>query len=152
MGRKLRMESPARVMFRSRRLALVTVAVAIAALAIAGSWAEDQQKPSTVIRAASQLVQVNLIAVDRGGKPVTDLTPGDLILTDDNEPQKISLFHLQKNEPATGRPERLPQGTFSNHAEGLRNVTVILFDLVKDWVSRSNRSSWIVYLPGWCRS
>jgi VWFA-related protein len=115
-------------MFRSRRLALVTVAVAIAALAIAGSWAEDQQKPSTVIRAASQLVQVNLIAVDRGGNPVTDLTPGDLILTDDNEPQKISLFHLQKNEPVTGRAERLPQGTFSNHAEGVRNVTVILLD------------------------
>jgi hypothetical protein len=115
-------------MLRSRRLALVTVAVAIAALAIAAPWAEDQQKPSTVIRAATQLVQVNLIAVDRGGSPVTDLTPGDLILTDDNQPQKISVFHLQKNELATGRPERLPQGTFSNHAEGVRNVTVILLD------------------------
>jgi VWFA-related protein len=115
-------------MFRNRRLALICIALAIAALAIAGPWPEDPQKPSTVIRAATQLVQVSLIAVDRQGNPVTDLTTGDLILTDDNQPQKISVFYLQNNEPATGRPARLPQGTFSNHAEGVRNVTVILLD------------------------
>ena len=122
------MESSARVMFRSRRLALISLAVAVAALAVAAPWAEDQQEPSTVFRAATQLVQVNLIAVDGKGDPVSDLTPGDLILTDNNQPQKISVFFLQKNASATGRRERLPQGTFSNHAAGVRNVTVILLD------------------------
>jgi len=115
-------------MLRTRRLVLVWVSAASATLAIAWPQAEDQQKPSEVIRAATQLVQVNLIAVDRKGNPVSDLTTRDLVLTDNNEPQKISVFYLQKNEPVAGRPERLPRGTFTNRAEGVRNVTVILLD------------------------
>jgi VWFA-related protein len=115
-------------MLRTSRLVLISVPVAIAALAIAGPQAEDQQKPSAVIRAATQLVQVNLIAVDSKGNPVSDLTARELILTDDNQPQEISVFELQKNELAAGRPEPLPRGTFSNQAEGVRNVTVILLD------------------------
>jgi len=122
------MESPARVMLRTRALALICVPAAMAALAIAGPQGEDKQKPPTVIRAATQLVQVNLIAVDPKGNPVSDLTTRDLILTDNNEPQRISVFYVQKNEPATGRSGRLPAGTFNNRAEGVRNVTVILID------------------------
>jgi len=115
-------------MLRTRALTLICVPAAIAALAIAGPQGEDQQKPPTVIRAATQLVQVNLIAVDRQGSPVSDLTTRDLILTDNNEPQHISVFYIQKNESATGRSGRLPDGTFSNRAEGVRNVTVVLID------------------------
>jgi VWFA-related protein len=115
-------------MLRTRRLVLVCVSAATATLAIAWPQAEDQQKPSEVIRAATQLVQVNLIAVDRKGNPVSDLTSRELVLTDNNEPQKISVFYLQKNEPPTGQPERPPRGTFTNRAEGVRNVTVILLD------------------------
>src|SRR5208337_3828001 len=108
MGQVPRMESPARVMLRTRALALICVPAAMAALAIAGPQGEDKQKPPTVIRAATQLVQVNLIAVDPKGNPVSDLTTRDLILTDNNEPQRISVFYVQKNEPATGRSGRLP--------------------------------------------
>jgi len=112
----------------TRRLALVCAAAAIATLATAWPHAEDRQKPSAVFRAATQLVQVNLIAVDRKGDPVPDLNANELILTDNNAPQKISVFHLERNEPSSERPEPLPPGTFTNQAEGVRNVTVILMD------------------------
>ncbi|MDQ6706472.1 MAG: VWA domain-containing protein [Acidobacteriota bacterium] len=82
----------------------------------------------------TRLVQINVIAQDRKGKPVTGLTLDDFSIKDEGKDQKISLFSLETSGPAkfdnsvdAGRPTVVR--TFSNRVEQrTHTVTAILFD------------------------
>lgn len=91
-----------------------------------------QSAPLTVIRSTTHLVQVNVIAIDKSGQPVSDLTAADFALTDDGKPQKIDVFSLEKSEAVPAPVTQLPPGTFSNRWEDQpaapTSVTVILLD------------------------
>ena len=53
--------------------------------------AEEEQP---VFRAGINFVRVDVIVTDRQGQPVTDLTPEDFDVLEDNEPQTIETFRL----------------------------------------------------------
>jgi VWFA-related protein len=53
---------------------------------------EQHSQSDVAIRIATRMVQVNVIAVDSNGRPVTDLTKDDFTVTDDGAAQKIALF------------------------------------------------------------
>lgn len=82
-------------------------------------------------RTGTELVQVDVI-VQNGGKPVDNLTRDDFTLTDNGEPQTISVFNLRRAEPVAEPAEPLPPGVVTNQriAEGRSPVaaTVILLD------------------------
>jgi VWFA-related protein len=73
-------------------LAMMTVAALVAPIVPA------QQPPSGVatFRTSSNLVIVNLTAKDKSGKPITNLKKEDFTVFEDEKPQTLSVFELQK--------------------------------------------------------
>jgi hypothetical protein len=76
------------------RLATVSVALALlfAALPIRAQRASSPQQPRPTFRANVELIQVEVVAVDERGQPVTGLTAADFRLLDAGEPRDIALF------------------------------------------------------------
>jgi VWFA-related protein len=80
---------------------------------------------SAVFRASTRLVQVNVIAQDKDGKPVTDLRRDEFQIFDNAAPQEIRLFLADVSEPSAAAARA--QGTFTNRI-GSGGSSVILFD------------------------
>ncbi len=86
-----------------------------------------------VISTTSRLVQLNIIARDKKGAPVTDLTKDDLIVKEDGKQQNLAVFSLEEGDKiGAAAASPLPAGFFSNrleHKGGVPNsATVLLFD------------------------
>ncbi len=91
----------------------------------------SKRQPPVVIRSTTRLVQVTIVAKDKKGKFVTDLTKDDFIVEDNGKPQDVRFFnfHAAGKAPA---PAAVEPGVFSNrYAERARlsgGVTVIVLD------------------------
>lgn len=112
-----------------------------AALVIAQTPVPPPQPGSDqpVIRVTTRLIQLNVVAQDHKGNPVTDLTKDDFIVKDAGREQKISVFAMERSDaglttPVGGRViagQKLSPGTFTNRVEGKAGaVTVVLFDML----------------------
>ena len=78
-----------------------------------------------------RLVDLNIIAVDSHGEPVTDLTADDFQVTDAGKPQKIAFFRGKAGGPEQN--SALEPNQFSNRPNGeAPRATVILFDLLNE--------------------
>lgn len=75
------------------------------------------------------MVDLNIVAVDSHGEPVTDLTRDDFRIADAGKPQTIDYFRHHNSTP---RPvPRLAPGEYSNRsAANVPRATVILFDML----------------------
>jgi VWFA-related protein len=113
----------------SRFLASFTVAVVAL-----GQIPPSALPPNAVIKTTTRIVNVNVIATDRKGNPVTDLSKEDFVVKDNGKERPISLFSLERTDTAGARAEAkpktaLPAGTFTNHvSESTTGVTIFLFD------------------------
>jgi VWFA-related protein len=58
-----------------------------------------------VFRAGTTLVPIDLHAVDRDGKPVTDLAPGEFTILEDGVPQRIRHFAKQESKADARRSD-----------------------------------------------
>ena len=91
-----------------------------------------------IARVTTRLIQLNVVAQDRHGNPVTDLTKDDFVLKDAGKEQKIAVFAMERSDaiPASVgghvvAGQTLPPHTFTNRVERkIGNVTVILFDML----------------------
>ena len=95
------------------------------------SAAVPQAKPDpVVIQGGTRVVLVNVVAKDKHGKPVADLTRDDFVLRDNGQEEKIALFALEEaSQTATPVPSSPARLTFTNRpAPGIAAVTVFLFD------------------------
>ncbi len=83
-----------------------------------------------VIQGGTRVVLVNVVAKDKRGKPVADLTRDDFVLRDNGQEEKIALFALEEaSQPATAVSSSPARLTFTNKpAPGIAAVTVFLFD------------------------
>ena len=98
-----------------------------------------------VIRVTTRLIELNVVAQDRHGNPVTDLKKEDFVLKDAGKEQKISVFAIERSEkdvsptPIGGHVvagQKLPPNTFTNRVEQkIGAVTVILFDILNTKLS-----------------
>lgn len=109
-----------------RRLPFIA-AFALVSLAV---FAQEEQQGSPKIQVATRLVQINVVARDRGG-PVSTLTKDDFVVTDQGRPQAISVFSMERTRVA--RIALDPQrGEFSNlvfrNGEVQPGVTILLLD------------------------
>ena len=98
--------------------------VSCVALIPAILWAGDSL-PSDL-----RLLDLNVVALDNHGQPVTDLTADDFQITDGGKLQKISFFRRVSEERHNHLPVAGPN-EFSNRAKDTtRNATVVLFDIL----------------------
>ena len=74
--------------------ALILIASAPLALAL------PQPQPQTTIKSNVEEVLLDLVARDRKGKPIADLRPEDIVVTDNGVPQTILSFRLVKGAEA----------------------------------------------------
>ena len=101
----------------------------------------DQTGPQAddlTLRVSSRLVEVNVVALDKKGRPVTDLKPQDFEVYDNGVKQNVSSF-LQTNAESVPQPTAatpsLVSAEFSNHApqdlqaaRNQENSVVLLID------------------------
>jgi VWFA-related protein len=87
----------------------------------------QQDPPQATFRAGTDLVQVNVVAQDKDGKPVTDLRRDDFQIFDNGAQQEIRLFLADR--PTSAPPEARAPGIFTNQiADGRGGYSVLLFD------------------------
>jgi VWFA-related protein len=80
-------------------------------LALVAAFAQTPQPtaPDTVIRINVNLVQVDAVVTDSGGKAVTDLKPEDFEVLQDGKRQQITNFsYISTHDPGTARPKPAP--------------------------------------------
>jgi VWFA-related protein len=76
---------------------------------------------STVLKATTRLVIVDVVATDGKGAPVTDLAAKDFVVTENGSPQEVRVFAFEspasgsETAPAlAGQPIKLPDNVVSN--------------------------------------
>jgi VWFA-related protein len=97
--------------------------------------AEQNPSAAATLRVTSRLVQVEVIAQDKDGNPVTDLTKGDFTIYDKGQQQQIALFgQPTRSISIPGASPTSEPNFFSNRVQknsaGANSVTVILMDAV----------------------
>jgi VWFA-related protein len=108
------------------------VACAVAVFSVGAQTATPEKTP--VIRAETRVVQVEVVATDSQGKPVTGLMKSDFSIRDNGKPRAIDIFSVESGGDAVSAPPRakLPAGVFTNRGpaapQGSRAPTVILLD------------------------
>lgn len=91
--------------------------------------ASPTYQSSTVLRANTRLVVVDVVASDSKGQPVPDLHAGDFTVLEDGRPQKISAFTFQRGGSVDIAPDQLPANIISNTPRfRSSSLNVILFD------------------------
>jgi len=103
-----------------------------------------QAAPPPAIRTTTRLVQVSVIAHDKHGALVTDLSQQDFRVFDNGQEQKISFFSKETTQESAGAGPSLPPNTWSNRA-GKRggapvNLTVVLYDALNTRLSDQGRA------------
>ena len=85
---------------------------------------------STVLRATTRLVVVDVVATDNKGEPVLDLKANDFTVLEDGKTQKISGFSFQQGTPVTQVSASAGAVGFSNAPQykNVNSLNVILFD------------------------
>src|SRR6476660_9392523 len=80
---------------KSHRLLAIVLGVCVGSVSL-GQQPESspsQKPPETdVVRITTNLVQVDAVITDKNGKPITDLKPEELQLSEDNRERKITHF------------------------------------------------------------
>jgi VWFA-related protein len=86
------------------------------------------------------LVNLNVVAVDNRGEPVSDLTSADLEVTDAGKPQKIVLFRHYDSK-LTVAPTLAPNEVSNRAGANIPRATIILLDLLNESLGTRGYSS-----------
>lgn len=77
------------------------------------------------------MVDLNVVAVDGHGQPVTDLKREELVVSDSGKPQAITFFHHR--DSGLAQPPKLAPGEVSNRGgNNIPRATLVLFDLLNE--------------------
>jgi VWFA-related protein len=120
------MRTPAALVVGSA-LGLSTVLVA--------QQAQTPQQPRPVFRSSAELVEVDVVVVDKAGNPVHGLTRDDFVVTDRKKPQSIESFQEIRREDESADVSTMPPATThvdiasNTTARSGRLVVVLLDDL-----------------------
>lgn len=95
--------------------------------------ARQQSLPAApMVRTTTRLVQISVIATDKKGDPVADLTPADFVVRDNGHPVKIEIFQKETNQLPGNPPPPLPLDTYTNQFRAMGSVppsiTMLLLD------------------------
>jgi VWFA-related protein len=92
-----------------------------------------------LVRTTTRLVQISVIATDKKGEPVGDLTRADFVVLDNGRPQEIQIFQRETNQRPVNPSLRLPPDTYTNQIHKAGNippsVTMLLLDGLNTGIS-----------------
>ena len=92
----------------------------------------------TVLKTNTRLVMVDVVATDRNGAPVTDLSEKDFVVLEDGRPQRVGSFNFQSpGAVPEGGQEQLPKNVVTNLP---RNTTTSLNVILLDRLNGESRS------------
>ena len=90
------------------------------------------QPAPPALRVVQQMVQVDIIAKDRDGKPIQNLKQSDFTVYDNGRKQDISFFSMETDKTRNLPRPQLSPGTYSNLIEQKQgvpgNLTILLLD------------------------
>ena len=90
----------------------------------------------------TRLVTVSVVARDKNGNPVIDLTREDFILIEESKPVKIEILALESERFGPGPAPALPPGIYTNRiaerGSPPASVSVILLDAVNTRIPNQN--------------
>ncbi|MGI8741257.1 MAG: VWA domain-containing protein [Bryobacteraceae bacterium] len=86
-----------------------------------------------VLKSTTRLVQINVIAQDKKGQPIPDLTKQEFHIKVNGKPQPVSVFSVESTGALPqSAPVKLPPNTFTNRLEEREgtpsSVTLLLLD------------------------
>ena len=119
-------------------------------LSLCLSLLAQQPKPDEpfVLRSTTKLVQVNVVAVDKKGEPVSDLTDKDFEIIENGKNQRVAYFGMVRSGALAAKPLPIQPNIFSNRfaKSGLpASVTVILLDgLNTSWEDQNRARNQVV--------
>jgi VWFA-related protein len=136
------------MMFRAIRPATAVSRVLVVPILCAALSAQNTQNPT--FRSRADLVQVDVIAVDKDGNPIRGLTAADFTLRDRGKPQTIATFDEFAHEngvqetPAEiawkTQPATLKRDVSSNQANDVERRVLIVIDDVHLYKGRTDRA------------
>src|SRR4029077_2153846 len=93
---------------------------------------EPVYQSSTVLRATTRLVVLDVVAVDEKGQPVSDLTADDFTVLEDGKPQTVRDFSFHHPLTVSAPERRLAPNVISNAPQFSANscLNVILLDAI----------------------
>src|SRR3989442_10009365 len=105
------------------RAGLLVLIVCASAAPVRAQVQQSSSDSSTVIRAPTRLVQVDVVVTDSSGRPVKDhLSEKDFVILEDGKPQKVSYFSFQQFEGQEKRQlPQLPPHVATNRSEYRRS-------------------------------
>jgi VWFA-related protein len=91
--------------------------------------AQSQVQPPT-FRAATDIVEVDVVVQDRQGRFVTDLSPGDFAVSEEGAAQRVTLFYLVESGIARAQALPAPEGPAGASAPAPRTPRffIVYFD------------------------
>lgn len=123
----------------ARRLALAVLAGVVGGVTLIAQ-AASQRAP--VFRSNAELVEVDVVVVDRDGQRVFGLTRDDFILRDRRQPQAVETFTEVRRQDERSTSTRLPVGTRvdvgSNTAGDAGRLVVLVLDDQHVWKGRTD--------------
>jgi len=94
------------------------IALVLAAMALSLS-AQTPSAQTQVLRSTTQLVEVDTVATDSHGKPVTDLQQDEIRLFEDGKERPLSHFSFEKVEPLNANAEKRLHDLAQNQRAGI---------------------------------
>jgi VWFA-related protein len=129
-----------------RRQLILLILLALSFTLIFAQGANDGAAPgdqTPVFSADTTLIEFTLIAIDKDGKPVTDLKKEEIIVKDKGQPGDLALFRYEGGEQPQTVPE-LPPGIFTNTPALTpgppRNITAIVLDTLN---TQPREQTWV---------
>ena len=118
------------------RAGVIVLSICASAILAGAQVQQSSSDSSTVIRATTRLVQVDVVVTDSSGHPPKDhLSEKDFTILEDGKPQKLSFFSFQQIEgqekQQLAHPSQLPPHVATNRPEYSRSVgppVILLFD------------------------
>jgi len=106
------------------RTAVLVLSICASAILVQAQVPQSSSDSTTVIRATTRLVQVDVVVTDSSGHPAKDrLTEKDFTILEDGKPQKVSYFSFQQFEAQEKRQlPQLPPHVVTNRPEYRRSV------------------------------
>jgi len=118
------------------RVGVIVLSICASAILAGAQVQQSSSDSSTVIRATTRLVQVDVVVTDSSGHPPKDhLSEKDFTILEDGKPQKLSFFSFQQIEGQEKQqlphPPQLPPHVATNRPEYRRSVgppVILLLD------------------------
>ena len=106
------------------RAGVLVLSICASAILVQAQVQQSSSDSSTVIRATTRLVQVDVVVTDSSGHPVKDhLSEKDFVILEDGKPQKVSYFSFQQFEGQEKRQlPQLPPHVATNRPEYRRSA------------------------------